>query len=141
MNGLKKRYNKAEKVATFSVTLFFIAVIVLMLINRQEVAKIKEKFVKSTSKNPAITSCVANDSIKLAKESTVKILSDTSVGSGFVIDDGLILTNEHVVRSNSKIRIIFADNTTIEGAVVSSDEYTDLALVRAEKFGLKALSF
>ena len=60
-----------------------------------------------------------------------------STGSGFVykIDDkyGYILTNHHVIEGASKITLIRSDDEEIEGNVLGSDEYLDLAVVRINK--------
>jgi serine protease Do len=56
-----------------------------------------------------------------------------SLGSGFVIsDDGLIVTNNHVVEDVEKIEIVFLDGTRADGEVVGTDPKTDIALVRAK---------
>ena len=61
----------------------------------------------------------------------------TSTGSGFVYktDDnyGYILTNHHVVDGATKITLIRSDDKEIEGTVLGSDEYLDLAVVRINK--------
>lgn len=53
------------------------------------------------------------------------------LGSGFVIHaDGLVLTNEHVVRGASEVVVTLADGRDFEGEVVGTDEVNDLALIR-----------
>jgi putative serine protease PepD len=54
-----------------------------------------------------------------------------SSGSGFVIDeDGLILTNAHVVEAATDIEVTFSDNRMVGATAVGSDPDTDLALLR-----------
>lgn len=61
-------------------------------------------------------------------------------GSGVILDeDGLILTNDHVVSLDSQadaeqaeIRVSFADGSTATGHVVGTDPLTDTALVQAD---------
>ena len=57
-----------------------------------------------------------------------------STGSGFVYktDDkyGYVLTNHHVISGATKIVLIRSDDKEIEGTVLGSDEYLDLAVVR-----------
>lgn len=57
---------------------------------------------------------------------------NTNVGSGFIIsEDGLVVTNQHVVGSNpSEITISTIDGTMYEGELVGYDELTDIALIR-----------
>ena len=55
------------------------------------------------------------------------------MGSGVVIaDDGLVLTNSHVVQGSRKVLIAFGGNGSAEGQVIGNDPSTDLALVRTE---------
>jgi S1-C subfamily serine protease len=60
-----------------------------------------------------------------------------ATGSGFVIDeDGLILTNAHVVAAATAIHVTFSDEHTVEAMPVGKDPDTDLALLRVEPDGL-----
>jgi serine protease Do len=53
------------------------------------------------------------------------------LGSGFVLDaDGLIVTNDHVVRGADRILVTFPDGTDMEAELVGSDEATDVAVLR-----------
>jgi serine protease Do len=55
----------------------------------------------------------------------------TSLGSGFIInDEGYVLTNNHVVKDASDIKIRTSDGKEYEGKVVGKDPSTDVALVR-----------
>lgn len=69
--------------------------------------------------------------------SVVTIFTEGGLGSGVVYsEDGLILTNEHVVRGNTKVEVGFADGQRVEGTVRATDAVTDLALVQADRKGL-----
>jgi S1-C subfamily serine protease len=60
-----------------------------------------------------------------------------ATGSGFVIDeDGLILTNAHVVAAATDIRVTFSDKHTVAARPVGKDPDTDLALLRVDPHGL-----
>src|SRR5687768_3183397 len=64
------------------------------------------------------------------------------LGSGVVYsEDGLILTNEHVVRGSQNVEVGFADGRRVAGKVRATDEISDLALVEAERTGLPAAKF
>ncbi|MDP6851233.1 MAG: trypsin-like peptidase domain-containing protein [Prochlorococcaceae cyanobacterium ETNP1_MAG_8] len=54
-------------------------------------------------------------------------------GSGVVIDDqGLVLTNAHVVDQVDAVSVTLADGDQHDGSVVGTDPVTDLALVRLD---------
>lgn len=69
--------------------------------------------------------------------SVVTIFTEGGLGSGVVYsEDGLILTNEHVIRGNTSVEVAFADGQRVEGTVKATDPVTDLALVQADRTGL-----
>jgi len=52
-------------------------------------------------------------------------------GSGFVVDDeGLIITNAHVVDRADQVAVTLVDGTQVDGTVVGADPVTDIAVVR-----------
>ena len=54
-------------------------------------------------------------------------------GSGFIIrPNGYILTNAHVVRGASKIKVTLNDKRVLEGKVVGTDGFSDLAVVKVD---------
>jgi putative serine protease PepD len=63
--------------------------------------------------------------------SVVKIQTQEGLGSGVVYDEaGLILTNAHVVGSETTVQVVFSDGTTTEGEVLGTDEANDIAVVQ-----------
>jgi serine protease Do len=58
------------------------------------------------------------------------------LGSGFIVDaQGLVLTNEHVVRGATELVVTLRDGRDFEADLVGSDEVTDLALLRLRNPG------
>jgi len=58
------------------------------------------------------------------------------LGSGFVIhQDGLVLTNEHVVRGAAEVVVTLPDGSDFPAEVVGTDEVNDLALLRLQTTG------
>ncbi len=56
-----------------------------------------------------------------------------SLGSGFVVSsDGIILTNEHVVRGAEEILVTFPDGRDARAELVGSDAASDVAVLRIE---------
>jgi serine protease Do len=54
-------------------------------------------------------------------------------GSGFIIsEDGLVLTNNHVVDGADKVTVTLDDERTFEATVLGTDPRTDIALVKLE---------
>ncbi len=55
-----------------------------------------------------------------------------SLGSGVIVDanQGLIITNSHVVRGASEIQVKLTDGRVFKGRLVGSDAETDIAVVR-----------
>lgn len=64
----------------------------------------------------------------------IKGASLDSTGSGFVYkkDDqyGYVMTNQHVVAGATSIVVVMSNNEEVEGKVLGSDPYLDLAIVR-----------
>ncbi len=57
-----------------------------------------------------------------------------SLGSGFIIDaeQGLVVTNNHVVKGADEVRVIFHDDESVEAEVIGRDEKTDIAILKIE---------
>ncbi|MAP94132.1 MAG: Do family protease [Ponticaulis sp.] len=54
-----------------------------------------------------------------------------SLGSGFFISaDGLIVTNNHVIRDATEIEVVLEDGRELEAELVGTDERTDLAVLK-----------
>src|SRR5690606_36737819 len=59
------------------------------------------------------------------------------VGSGFIVsEDGLILTNAHVVDGAAKVTVRLSDKRELEARVLGVDPMTDVAVVKVEAKGL-----
>ncbi|MBS7646079.1 trypsin-like peptidase domain-containing protein [Candidatus Bathyarchaeota archaeon] len=85
---------------------------------------------------------VSSQIYKLIEPSVVKVtvrswtllgLTSYGEGSGFVYDStGHIITNHHVVSGADAIEVTFLDGTTLKAALVGSDPYSDLAVIKVE---------
>ena len=60
-------------------------------------------------------------------------------GSGVIVDaKGYIITNYHVVSQATQVEVELADNRTVTGKVVGTDELSDIAVVKISAEGLVA---
>ena len=55
------------------------------------------------------------------------------LGSGFIVsDEGVILTNDHVVRDSERIMVTLPDGRDFEAELLGADQLTDVAVLRIE---------
>lgn len=70
--------------------------------------------------------------------------AQNSLGSGVIVDkNGFVVTNFHVIRDASEVKIALSDRREFDARVVLRDERTDLAVLKIDPEGadLAALSF
>ena len=61
----------------------------------------------------------------------VTVQTTNDLGSGIVYNsDGIIVTNAHVVGSETKVEVDFSDGTKVFGNVVGTDQNSDLAAIK-----------
>ncbi|GEJ58390.1 peptidase [Anaeromyxobacter diazotrophicus] len=61
-------------------------------------------------------------------------LKGTSLGSGFIInDDGYVLTNNHVVKDATDIKVRLSDGREFEAKIVGRDPASDVALIKLQQ--------
>ncbi len=61
-----------------------------------------------------------------------------ATGSGFIVsDDGLVVTNEHVVEGAESVRVTLHDKSEFNAKVLGTDRSTDLALLQIEDYDKK----
>jgi serine protease Do len=70
----------------------------------------------------------------------VFISNQVGFGSGFIVrEDGLILTNAHVVGKRDEVDVVRLDGTTVKGKVIEKADKLDLALVDIPGNGMPTL--
>lgn len=86
------------------------------------------------------------DAVAKASPSVVNVVSmvrgsvlvAASAGSGFIIDNGFVVTNAHVVeRGSGAVRVTTWDGTKLTGRVHSMDRRADIALVKLDSAGFQ----
>ena len=62
-------------------------------------------------------------------------------GSGVVIsEDGLIMTNHHVIDNSTEVRVVFEDGRMYESNIIGSDRLTDIGLLKITASNLIPIS-
>ena len=73
------------------------------------------------------------DLVERVRSGVVLIVGRSGSGSGFVYDSaGLILTNEHVIRGQNRLTVVFDDSTRMTAEVVASDADVDVAILEID---------
>lgn len=64
-----------------------------------------------------------------------------SIGSGVIIDpkNGLIITNDHVIRNANQITVTLQDGRHLKAKLIGGDSDTDIAVLKVEADNLKSL--
>jgi len=81
---------------------------------------------------------------KVVEESTLSVVTvrtEKDLGTGFVVSsDGLIVTNKHVVADTTlKYKVVIGKDEIVEVKNIYRDPLNDLAILKVEKTGLKAV--
>jgi serine protease DegQ len=67
---------------------------------------------------------------------------ESSLGSGVIVSEqGLIMTNNHVVNTADEIEVALADGRKLSAKVVGTDPETDLAVLKVDADNLPAITF
>ncbi len=76
----------------------------------------------------------ANEIYSQIKTGVVQIKTGTGSGTGFVVDNnGLIVTNAHVVEGSKNVKVYFDDSDEgVDGVVTGTDVSSDLAAVKID---------
>ncbi|MGF1597761.1 MAG: S1C family serine protease [Acidimicrobiales bacterium] len=61
--------------------------------------------------------------------SVVQIETTYGIGSGVIYDDGLILTNHHVIDGETQVSVLLSDGRRLAGTVLGSEANVDIAVV------------
>jgi S1-C subfamily serine protease len=70
---------------------------------------------------------------QMVSPGVVTILAGNALGSGWVYNmDGYIVTNAHVVGSETKVEVDFPDGTKVYGQVAGVDQNSDLAVIKVD---------
>ena len=76
---------------------------------------------------PALAQRVAASTVRVEGEACSRLQE----GSGFVVDDGVVVTNAHVVAGEDRTELIRTDGSRVDARVVGCDSDRDLAVLDA----------
>ena len=71
--------------------------------------------------------------LQLPRENQIKI--EQSQGSGFIFEDGLVMTNAHVVNGSEKLIVGLSNGKKYKGKLIGQDLLTDLAVIKLQGRG------
>ncbi len=74
-----------------------------------------------------------NENVELYQQSIVVVSAGNSKGTGFMVtDDGYIVTNDHVIKNESKIYVRFDEGERVEAEVILLREDIDIAILKID---------
>jgi len=90
----------------------------------------------STPTSPTTTPEGIASAVAKAEPAVVRVETEEARGSGMIIDEsGYVLTSNHVVENVQSAIIILKDGGQFPGAVISRDEFRDLAIIKISASG------
>jgi serine protease Do len=67
---------------------------------------------------------------------------EQSLGSGVIVsEDGLIVTNNHVIEKSSEIKVLLTNKRNYKAKLIGADPKTDIAVIKIDATGLPALAW
>lgn len=138
---MKQDANKATKIVIYGLFIFFLVVLIIYGII-YKFPKVIDETVTKVEKEVTVTDVGIADAVEKVYDKVVVITtykngSMYSGGSGFIYksekEDNYIITNHHVIGGGDSFKVKYTDGTEVEGKVVGSDEYTDIAVIKVAK--------
>lgn len=84
----------------------------------------------------AVDSAGFADVVERLSPSVATVQRRDGIGSAVVLRDDVVVTNAHVVGTDRRVAIEFADGTSSPGEVLATDTVTDIAVVRTQRKNL-----
>ncbi|SVD35609.1 uncharacterized protein METZ01_LOCUS388463, partial [marine metagenome] len=101
-----------------------------------------ETLTPTSTETPTQTAVPGIDVYETVRKTVVRIESTEGTGTGFIIsEDGLIVTNSHVVENNTTVDVTLHNGTMILGHVVGEYKDEDIALVNISAVNLQYLDY
>lgn len=92
---------------------------------------------------PVVAAPVAGfaDLVEKVSPSVVTVRTSEGLGSGVVLRDDVVVTNEHVVGNARDVTLVFASGAQSPGQVLATDRISDVAVVRSDRKNLPVPAF
>ncbi len=120
-------YDKAEISLSFAPVVKKTAPAVVNVYSRRVVRERRSPFFD----DPLFRRFFGDDAFGLERKKVQR-----SLGSGVVVDpSGIVVTNYHVIKNGTEIKVAFADGREYEAKVILRDKRTDLAVLRLRSSG------
>jgi hypothetical protein len=132
-----------ERGKTAGILLVLIFLIIVIFHQEYGIEKLSNRLILVETKlgGPSKINCNEKDTIEKVKKSVVRIVGGESEGSGFAIQqNGIILTNFHVIEFEPSPKVILPDNSFYTGDILMADKNADLAIIKIDK-DLPVLAF
>jgi len=140
--------NKNVKTGIFIIGSFVIGAVLTLSIFR--FTPIMDSFLKTTvvreNGKVILQDGSLADSVEKVYDAVVLIqgfkndqVSSTGTGFFYKTDDnkGYVMTNHHVIANMDTVKLVLSDDSEVEGKVLGSDEYLDLAVISVDKKAVK----
>ena len=89
---------------------------------------------------PGLSNRPVADHFEDIRRAVVTIFAGESHGSGFYVDPrGLLLTNQHILGSHSRVKVRQSGGREVEGKVIAVDLRRDVALIKTEPISATGL--
>lgn len=117
-------------------------IIILLVVKYTNLLSNTQVIKKSSNTNTIVEKNSISSSVEKAKTSVVMVEGYqggqlASTGTGFVYKTdakyGYIMTNQHVIENMDKIVLVDSEDNEIEGTLLGSDQYLDLAVIQISR--------
>jgi Do/DeqQ family serine protease len=132
-----------------------IIVVMLVPLGAEDLKSISDQFVEVTEKvSPSVVTITASKVTKVTnpfgeldlpyeffgfktpkKEHEYR---SSALGSGVIIEDGYVITNNHVIKDAEEIKVVLSDKREFEAELVGGDSKSDIAILKIDNKKLPA---
>lgn len=141
---------KNKKIVIIAIVLIILGLVYYAYDNKKFDNLLNKKVTTVTSKEVTVTDKGIADAVEKLYDATVIVKVGQNKeqlsgwGSGFVYKTdskyGYILTNHHVIEDINYVKIVYTDESSVEGTIVGSDKYVDVAVIKVPVDSVKEVA-